>query len=53
MIECFKFKEFITLDRCFWEKRTTKMTIYKNDEILEHISITLTVRPHQIVPYGF
>jgi hypothetical protein len=29
------------------------MTIYKNNEILEHMSITLTVGPHQITPYGF
>jgi hypothetical protein len=27
--------------------------IYKNNEILEHISITLTIKPHQITPYGF
>jgi hypothetical protein len=45
--------EIITLDRCFWKELTTGVTTYKNEEIIEHTSITITVGPHQIAPYGF
>jgi hypothetical protein len=45
--------EIVTLDRCFWKELTTGVTTYKNEEIIEHTSITLTVGPHQIAPYGF
>jgi hypothetical protein len=45
--------EIVTLDRCFWKELTTGVTTYKNDEIIEHNSVTITVGPHQIAPYGF
>jgi hypothetical protein len=45
--------EIITLDRCFWEKLTTVVITYKNEEIIEHTSVTITVDPHQIAPYCF
>jgi hypothetical protein len=43
----------MSLDRCFWEELTTGVTIYKNEEVIEHTSVTITVGPHQIAPYGF
>jgi hypothetical protein len=46
-------KEYVTLDRCFWEERTAVITIYKNDEPIEHYSVSLTVGPHLEAPYGF
>jgi hypothetical protein len=45
--------EIITLDRCFWKELTTGVTTYKNEEIIEHNLVTITVGPHQIAPYGF
>jgi hypothetical protein len=45
--------EIVTLDRCFWKELTTGITTYKNEEIIEHNSVTITVGPHQIAPYGF
>jgi hypothetical protein len=45
--------EIVTLDRCFWKELTTGVTTYKNEEIIEHKSVTITVVPHQIPPYGF
>jgi hypothetical protein len=44
--------EYITLDRCFW-KELSGQTIRKNGEIIEHYSITLSVGPHLIAPYGY
>jgi hypothetical protein len=32
----YKSKEFIILDRCFWEERTTEVTSYKNNKILNN-----------------
>jgi hypothetical protein len=46
-------KEHVTLDRYFWEERTAGITIYKNDELIEHYSASLTVGPHLEAPYGF
>jgi hypothetical protein len=46
-------KEKVPMDRCFWKELTTGVTIYKNEEIIEHNSVTLTVDPHQIALYGF
>jgi hypothetical protein len=34
---------FIVLDRCFWEELTTGATIYKNEQVIEHMLVTLTV----------
>jgi hypothetical protein len=45
--------EIVILDRCFWKELTTGITTYKNEEIIEHNSVTITVGPHQIAPYGF
>jgi hypothetical protein len=45
--------EIITLDRCFWKELTTGVTTYKNEEVIEHTSVTITIGPHQIAPYGF
>jgi hypothetical protein len=49
----YKPAKMITLDRCFWKEFTTGVTTYKNKEIIEHTSITITVGSHQIAPYGF
>jgi hypothetical protein len=45
--------EIVTLDRCFWKELTTGVTTYKNEEIIEHNSVTITVGRYQIAPYGF
>jgi hypothetical protein len=47
--------EFINMDRCFWEKRLSGISVYKNDElgIINTLSVTLTVDPHLETPYGF
>jgi hypothetical protein len=45
--------ENVTLDRCFWKELSTGVTTCKNEEIIEHTSVTITVGPHQIAPYGF
>jgi hypothetical protein len=39
--------------RCFWEEKITGISVFKNNEIIEFYSITLTVGPYQIEPYGF
>jgi hypothetical protein len=41
------------MDRCFWEKLPTRISIYKNDELIEYLSAILTVGFHQIAPYGY
>jgi hypothetical protein len=41
------------MDRCFWEELSTGISIYKNDEIIEYLSVTLTVGLYQIAPYGY
>jgi hypothetical protein len=41
------------MDRCFWKELSTGVTTYKNEEIIEHTSVTITVGPHQIAPYGY
>jgi hypothetical protein len=46
-------KEFVTMSRCFWKERLSGVSIYKNDELLTHYSVTLMVRPHLEAPYGF
>jgi hypothetical protein len=46
-------KEIITMDRCFWEELQTGISICKNDEIIEYLSITLTVGPYQTAFYGY
>jgi hypothetical protein len=45
--------KIVTLDRCFWEEKITGISVFKNNEIIEFYSVTLTVGPHQIAPYGF
>jgi hypothetical protein len=37
--------QLIPLERCFWKKLTTGVTTYKNEEIIEHSSVTITVGP--------
>jgi hypothetical protein len=46
-------KEFVNMDRCFWEERLFGESIYKNNKLLIHHSITLTMSPHLEAPYGF
>jgi hypothetical protein len=41
------------MDRCFWKEFTTGVTTHKNEEIIEHASVTIMVGPHQIAPYVF
>jgi predicted PP-loop superfamily ATPase len=36
----YKPKEIITMYRCFWEELPTGVSIYKNDEIIKHLSVT-------------
>jgi hypothetical protein len=48
-----KLKELITMVRCFWKELTTGVTTYKNEEIIEHSSVIITVGSHQIAPHGF
>jgi hypothetical protein len=43
----------MNLDRCFWEEHTTRVSIFKNEELLEHFSVTLTVGLYLQAPYGF
>jgi hypothetical protein len=45
--------EIITLDRCFWKELIINITTYKNEEVIEHTSVTITVGLHQIAPYGY
>jgi hypothetical protein len=45
--------EIITLERCFWKEITTGVTTYKNEEVIEHTLVTITVGPHQIAQYGY
>jgi hypothetical protein len=45
--------EIITLERCFWKELTTSVTTYKNEEVIEHTSMTIIVGPHQAAPYGY
>jgi hypothetical protein len=45
--------EIITLDRCFWKELTTGVTTYKNEEVIEHSLVTITVGPHSIALYGY
>jgi hypothetical protein len=48
-----KTTEIITLERCFWEKLTTVVTTYKNEEVIEHTSVAITVGLHQAASYGY
>jgi hypothetical protein len=41
------------MSRCFWEERLSGVSIYKNDILFNHFSVTLTVGPHLETPYGF
>jgi hypothetical protein len=45
--------EITTLERYFWKELTTGVTTYKNEEIIEHASMTITVGPHQAASYGY
>jgi hypothetical protein len=42
-------KEFVNMDRCFWEERLSGVSVYKNDQLLTHHSVTLLkyIRPIQ------
>jgi hypothetical protein len=46
-------KEFVNMSRCFWEERLSGVSIYKNDVLLNHFSVILTVGPYLEAPYGF
>jgi hypothetical protein len=49
-----KQKEIITMNnRCFWEELPMGISIYKDDKIIEYLSVTITVGPHQAAPYGY
>jgi hypothetical protein len=41
------------MDRCFWEERLLGVSIYKNNKLQTHHSVTLTMGPHLEAPYGF
>jgi hypothetical protein len=45
-------KEFVN-NRCFWEERLSGVSIYKNDVLLNHFLVTLTVGFYLKAPYGF
>jgi hypothetical protein len=45
--------DYITLQKCFWEEKTSRLTVKKNGEVLKHYSITLSVGPHLLATYGF
>jgi hypothetical protein len=45
--------DYITLQRCFWEEKTSGLVIKKNGVVIEHYSVTLSVPPHLVAPYGF
>jgi hypothetical protein len=44
---------YITLDRCFCEEKTSGLVVKKNGVVIEHYSVTLSVGAHLIAPYGF
>jgi hypothetical protein len=48
-----KTEETISMNRCFWEELSTGVSIYKNNELIDYLSVTLTVGPHQQTPYGY
>jgi hypothetical protein len=45
--------EIIMLERCFWKELVTGVTTYKNEEVIEHTWVTITVGPHPLAPYGY
>jgi hypothetical protein len=45
--------EIITPERCFWKELATGVTTYKNEEVIEHILVTMIVGPHQIALYCY
>jgi hypothetical protein len=45
--------DYITLQRCFWEEKTSVLTVKKNGEVIKHYSVALSVGPHLLAPYGF
>jgi hypothetical protein len=34
-------KEIIILDKCFWKELTMGITVYKNNEVIEHMLVIL------------
>jgi hypothetical protein len=46
-------KKFVNMNKYFWEERLSGVSIYKNDQLLTHHSVTLMVDPHLEAPYGF
>jgi hypothetical protein len=48
-----RLKEIIPMNRCFWKELTTGISVYKNEEAIKHSSVTITVSPHSIAPYGY
>jgi hypothetical protein len=42
----FSLKEFIILNKCFLEELTTEVTNYKNEQVIEHMSVILIVGFH-------
>jgi hypothetical protein len=46
-------KEFVNMSRCFWEERLSKISIYKNNVLLNHFLVILIVGSHLEALYGF
>jgi hypothetical protein len=44
---------FINMDRCFWKERLSGVSVYKNDPLLTHHSVTFMVGPHLEALYKF
>jgi hypothetical protein len=45
--------DYITLQRCFWEEKTSGLVIKKNGEIIEYYLVILFVGLYLLVLYGF
>jgi hypothetical protein len=45
--------DYITLEKYFLEEKTLGLVVKKNGVIIEHISVTLSVGPYLLAPYGF
>jgi hypothetical protein len=45
--------DYIKMDICFWEEFTSGQIVKKNRVVINHYSITISVGPHLVAPYGF
>jgi hypothetical protein len=41
------------MNRCFWKELPTGVSVYKNNELIDYLLVTLIVGPHQQAPYGY